>query len=197
MAIVGKLKSEILGPGDVSSLPFGVGYKDPGSAPPAEYGFRGLASSADPLTDFLNMGIQETPEALKTRYGDLFDTGSFGFRGPKSLGMDPSASAALSGKMRGKVQNLIGAKRQNLLNQVPFDFAQRQGTYQGLADANVRRVMGIEAQGAAAREAAKQKRAALTSGLLGVGGAVAGGAVGGGPGAMVGGGIGTGLGGLF
>ena len=166
-------------------------------AEPERFGFSGVSSASDPLVSFLNKGIQETPEALKDRYTELFDAGHYGFRQPSSMGMDKTAVGALNDKIRSGLTSRLGVSKTKLLNQAPADFAQRQGVYQGLADANVRRVMGIEAQSSAAREAAKQKRSALTSGLLGLGGTAAGAAVGGPAGAAIGGGLGSTAGGLF
>jgi len=134
----------------------------------------GAAPQEDPLNKFLNEGAQESPEQLSERYGSLFDGTDFGFKKAGGLGIDPSVSAALNKRMQHNFTNMVGRERGALMRQVPQDFAQRQSVYQGLADANVRRVMGIEAQAEAARQAAKQKRGALTSSLLGLAGAAGG-----------------------
>lgn len=201
------VKGQILDPNDPygyqSMLPKGMTIKmlqDNAATAAADgqekFGFRGVTSASDPLTAFLNKGIQETPEALKSSYGELFDSGNFGFRQPSAMGMDQATTGALSDKIKSGLTSKLGVAKSKLLNQSAADFAGRQQTYQGLADANVRNVMGVEAQSAAAREAAKQKKAALTSGLFGVAGAGAGAAVGGPAGAGVGGGIGSMVGSL-
>jgi len=183
----------------VANLPQGVGDKlRPAiETKPEEFGFKGVAQAKDPLMEFLNRGARETPEALERRYGELFGGNEqFGFKGPSSMGMDAASTGALRGKLQSNLGKSLGRTRGALLRQAPIDFGQRQQVYQGLADANVRRVMGIEAQAQAAREAAKQKRSALTSSLFGLGGAAAGGAIAGPVGAGIGMGVGQTLGGL-
>ena len=156
-----------------------------------------IGQQKDPLSSFLNRGISESPDQLKQKYSDYFDSGNFGFKKPSGLGMDAALTDAVSRKYNSKMNDLVGREKGNLMRAAPMDFASRQQGYQSLAVSSVRTLMAQEANANAASEAAKQKRSGMLSGLMGLAGAGGGALIGGPAGALIGGGLGSSLGGLF
>lgn len=155
-----------------------------------------LTQEKNPLQAFIAQGVAERPQQLAEEYGRLRGSIGRGNFARNIVGAGPGSdmlSSKISGMQDREVSDATGA----LERQLPFDYAQRQQTYQKLADANLQSEMMRELTEADKRAMAEAKKAQLQSGLFGLAGAGAGALIGGPAGAQVGAGAGSMLGGLL
>lgn len=142
------------------------------------------------LNAFLQKGANERTSDLTNQYSQLQ-----GLIGSSSFGRPSDASGAVADRLQQLSGQSLDDSRQSLLRQVPFDYAQRQGGYQNLANLKLQTEMERELGEAQKRALAEQKKKALQAGVFGLAGTIGGGIIGGAPGAQIGGGIGTAVGG--